>query len=91
VTVEDEVPWEGRYTHASYEFGAKCAELRDANPYDEVVALDAIMTHLATELWDHCFSQSEIKAAFEQAVTLLEPYCAGQERRGDRNRPPNSN
>jgi hypothetical protein len=88
---KDEAPWEGRYTFVTYEFAAKCAELRDSNPAGNVVALDDIMIYLATELWDRGFSQSEIKASFDQAITCLKPYCAGEERRGDRERAPSSN
>lgn len=42
------------------------------------------MTHLATELRDQRFSQSEVKATFEHALEGLTTYCAGEERRGER-------
>jgi hypothetical protein len=83
---DQEVPWEVHLTTASYNFGVRCRELHDTNPYGEALAptLQSIMTHLATELWDQCFSQSEIIAAFKKAIEGLPPYAAGEERRGDR-------
>jgi hypothetical protein len=83
---DQEVPWEVHLTTASYTFGVRCRELHDTNPYGEALAptLQSIMAHLATELWDQCFSQSEIIAAFKKATEGLPPYAAGEERRGDR-------
>lgn len=37
------------------------------------------MTHLITELWDHGFSQTEIREAFEAALAELPRYAAGEE------------
>jgi hypothetical protein len=88
---QDAEPWGHRYTSVTYEFATQCAKLRDAYPYDDAAALDAIMVYLATELWDRGFSQSEIKASFETAIDLLKPYCAGEERREDRDRPSSPN
>jgi hypothetical protein len=83
--VDEEVPWERRLTQASFEFGLRCRELRDSNPYgsepNTQPVLEQVMTHLATELWDQRFSQAEIKEAFERAVAALATYCAGEERR----------
>jgi len=81
-----EVPWEVQLATASYNFGIRCRELHESNPYGEALAttLQSIMTHLATELWDQCFSQSEIIAAFKKAIESLPLYAAGEERRGDR-------
>jgi hypothetical protein len=49
-----EVPWEVQLATASYNFGIRCRELHESNPYGEALAttLQSIMTHLATELWD---------------------------------------
>jgi hypothetical protein len=36
---------------------------------------------LMTELWDRNFSQSEIQAAFQEAIKDMPRYAAGNERR----------
>ncbi len=79
--------WQRRFHVAGATFAAECAELRDTNPLVHVV-LDAMMSFMASELWDHSFSQTEIRHAFEHAVAGLVPYSAGEDRRGDRERPP---
>lgn len=79
----DDIPWEGRCIEAAYRFGLECRELRNTNPY-EISALETIMGDLATELWDQGFSQTEIKVAFEQAISGLIRYAAGEEQRGRR-------
>lgn len=78
-----EIPWEGRCIEEANIFAEKCAELRKSNPYD-FVALDNIINDLMTELWDHGFSQTEIKHAFEMALIDLPRYADGEERRGDK-------
>jgi hypothetical protein len=83
MTTEQEIPWEGRCLNEAHQFALRCLELRDSNPYDRP-ALEVIISNLMTELWDRCFSQSEIRAAFERALTELPRYAAGEERRGDR-------
>ena len=75
--------WQGRYLSVTDEFAQQCAELRDSNPFD-LPALKTIIVFLATELWDRGFSQSEIKVAFESAVTGLVRYGAGEDRRGNK-------
>lgn len=61
-------------------FAKCCAELRDA-PSDAKVELDDIINTLMTELWDRCFSQTEIRGAFESAIVDMNRYAAGVERR----------
>jgi hypothetical protein len=78
-------PWEGHRSLAAHNFGVECAKLRDSNPYN-LPALTEIMTELATELWDRGVSQTEIRSAFQTGAELLNRYCAGEERRGDRER-----
>ena len=80
---ENEVPWEGRCLNVAHEFALRCVELRDSNPYDRPI-LEEIMPDLVTELWDHRFSQSEIRNAFERALSGLLRYAAGEDRRGDK-------
>ena len=66
---------------AAYNFGQACAKVRDANPSSENNALDAMINTLMTELWDRCFSQTEIRNAFEAALADMNRYAAGEERR----------
>lgn len=61
-------------------FAQCCAELRDAAA-DAHVDLDDIINTLMTELWDRSFTQSEIRKAFEGAVSDMNRYAAGEERR----------
>jgi hypothetical protein len=81
----EDIPWEGRRTLAAYNFAVECGKLRESNPYNRP-ALEEIVIDLATEFWDRGFSQTEIKSAFEAGASALENYCAGEERRGNRER-----
>jgi hypothetical protein len=80
MTGRDEIPWEGRCLKEAHAFALRCEELKQSNPYDRP-PLDEIMTTLVTELWDRFFSQTEIRAALEKALTELPIYTAGEERR----------
>ena len=77
----EDTPWEGQCIEAAHDFALRCAELYSSNPYSEV-PLQRLINDLMTELWDRGFSQSEIRAAFEEAVARMPHYAAGQERRG---------
>lgn len=67
---------------AAWEFGKRCRELSKEYPHGSApAALEWIVDTAATELWDQFFSQSEIRAAFEKAITNLSHYAAGEERR----------
>lgn len=77
---DDDQTWADADT-AAVDFGAACATFRDRNPFPRVVALDTIINTLMTELWDRGFSQSEIRAAFEEALGDMNRYAAGEERR----------
>jgi hypothetical protein len=85
---DQEIPWEGQLTEASHAFGIRCRELRDGYPYgtdaQSAPVLVQIMDHFVTELWDQCFSQTEIDSAFKSALEGLPRYAAGEERRGDK-------
>ena len=88
---QEEVPWELRYVITSQVFGQECARLRNTYPYPIVpphTALSQIIRHMATELWDQNFSLSEIRQAFDYALTDLPRYAAGYERRSDEGRRP---
>ena len=79
----EETPWEGRYYDEVEKFADQCRKLHKSNPYD-LVALDHIMNALMTCLWDKGFSQTEIRTAFDGAISDMPRYAAGEERRGDR-------
>ena len=76
-----EVPWDALCADAAYEFALRCADLVTRNPYDHRAPLSTLVNTLMTELWDRNFSQTEIRAAFEEAVQDMPRYAAGEERR----------
>ena len=80
--MSDEISWEVQCDDAAWAFGQQCRDLKKSNPYD-LVALDRLIMALMTELWDSDFSQSEIRAAFEQALADMPRYAAGLEKRSD--------
>jgi len=45
----------------------------------DIPFLSSAMSYLMTELWDNCFSQTEIRQAFEGAVADMPGYAAGEE------------
>ena len=77
-----DVPWEDRSLAAAAAFARHCRQLYSENPCAEV-PLESIMNTLMTELWDNGFSQTEIRRAFEAALSDMPRYAAGTERRGD--------
>ncbi|WP_315755061.1 MULTISPECIES: hypothetical protein [unclassified Bradyrhizobium] len=81
MTERHEVPWEGQCTDAAYQFGLQCAKLVAGKPHNVTAPLDFIINCFMTELWDRNFGQSEIRAAFEGAISDLPRYAAGEERR----------
>jgi len=72
--------WQGRLHDAPWVFASAIRDLHDSNPWPEQVWVlqDAVNT-LMTELWDRGFSQTEIRAAFEDAVNDMPRYAAGEE------------
>ncbi|MBW4038992.1 MAG: hypothetical protein HIU91_08995 [Acidobacteria bacterium] len=73
--------WQRRLNRVVYEFGRELAELHASNPWPESGVLDVAMAQLATEFWDRCFSQTEIRAAYGKAMAELKHYGAGSDRR----------
>lgn len=72
--------WQTDLYEAVYRLSAALRELHDTNPWPEDhPVLDNAMNTLATELWDRCFSMTEIRAALEKAAADLPRYAAGQE------------
>lgn len=74
--------WQTNLYEAVYRRSVSLRELHETNPWpeDHPVLGQAINT-LATELWDRCFSVTEIRAAFEEAAADLPRYAAGHETR----------
>jgi hypothetical protein len=71
--------WQAALYEASYRFSVALRELNDSNPWPEQPVLGQAINTLATELWDRCFSLTEIKAAFEEAAADLPRYAGGRE------------
>lgn len=71
--------WQAALYEANYRFSVALRELNDSNPWAEQPVLGQAINTLATELWDCCFSLTEIKTAFEEAATDLSRYAGGQE------------
>jgi hypothetical protein len=71
--------WQSRYDAAVREFGVALKDLRATNPWPDQPLLPKAMIYLATELWDRCFSQSDIRQALEAAIDELPRYAAGEE------------
>jgi hypothetical protein len=71
--------WQTRLLDASYQFGMAMRELDDTNPWPERSVLAQAINTLATELWDRCFSLTEITTALREAADDLPRYAAGDE------------
>ena len=64
-----------------YQFGEALRELHRSNPWPDLPLLPRAMNQLMTELWDHGFSQTEIREAFLDAVADMPRYTGGNEER----------
>jgi len=71
--------WQTQLSNAPHQLSVSLRELHDTNPWPQHTVLEIAMNTLATELWDRCFSQTEIREAFEKAITDLPCYTAGEE------------
>ena len=71
--------WQTRLDEATYRLSVALRELHDTNPWPNHPVLEQALNTLATELWDRCFSLTEIREAFEAAAADLPRYAAGQE------------
>lgn len=78
---DENARWEGASAAEAQKFGGLCRQLADENPYPDTPGLTFIITWLTTELWDQCFSQTEIRNAFQKSIDQLPAYGAGEERR----------
>ena len=71
--------WQDQSMRAVYQFGEALKKLHESNPWPDLPLLPRAMNHLMTELWDHGFSQTEIREAFEEAVADMPRYSGGEE------------
>lgn len=71
--------WQTALHEAAYRFSVAVKELHETNPWPENEALDQAMNLVATELWDRCFSLTEITSALSDAAADLPRYAAGIE------------
>jgi hypothetical protein len=63
--------WQTQLYEAAYRFSVSLRDLNDTNPWPENPVLGQAINTLATELWDRCFSLTEISTAFEDAAADL--------------------
>ena len=71
--------WQSRWLDAIYQLVSSLKELEQTNPWPEQPLLPQAMNYLMTELWDRGFSQTQIRQAFEDAVSDMPRYAAGDE------------
>ena len=79
--IDPETLWVSRQVDAANQFSSSCRRLAEENPSGHPRPLSHMVNSLMTELWDHGFSQEEIRVAFLDAVADLPRYAGGQERR----------
>jgi hypothetical protein len=80
VPSEREIELESICLGAALAFARACREFKEGHP-DNPDLLEQMINYLMTELWDNCFSQSDIGTAFERAILDMPRYAAGQEKR----------
>jgi hypothetical protein len=71
--------WQTAFHEAAYRFSVALKELHETNPWQETEVLGPAINLLATELWDRCFSLTEITSALSDAAADLPRYTAGEE------------
>jgi hypothetical protein len=79
MTDEDRVRTKA-YTAAA-QLADACGELRSFDSSVGRYPAHYLVNYLMTELWDHGFSQSEIRASFTDALDDMNRYAAGEEQR----------
>jgi hypothetical protein len=75
--------WQMQHRKLVQDFAEAVSLMHESNPWPEFPLLPNAMDYLMTEFWDRCFSQTEIREAFELALRNLPRYAAGEEVRGD--------
>lgn len=73
--------WQMQANEAVWRFGETLKRLHGANPWPHLPLLEQAIPYLMIELWDHGFSQTDIRKAFEAAIAQMPAYAAGEERR----------
>ena len=71
--------WQLRFSNALHTFGLALLHLHHTNPWPEHRAINQAIGDIATDLWKHGFSHTEIRGALEAALTDLATYAAGEE------------
>ena len=69
--LDNETIWNSRAIDTAQSFAVICRDLCDADPNKPVNPLTHIMHDTMTELWDHGFSQTEIRQEFLEAIDNL--------------------
>ena len=65
----------------THQLAAACGKLRDMRMPRAERPLDLVINCLMTELWDRCFTQTQIREAFTAALADMDRYAAGEEQR----------
>ncbi|WP_370677526.1 hypothetical protein [Pleomorphomonas sp. PLEO] len=71
--------WQATLYDTVYEFSVALKKLHETNPWPEYQVVPMAIDTLATELWDRCFSLTEITTAFVDAAADLPRYAGGKE------------
>ena len=71
--------WQTAFHEAACRFSVALKELQQTNPWPDTQVLAPAINLLATELWDRCFSLTEIISALKDAAADLPRYAAGEE------------
>ena len=71
--------WQCEHRKLVQDFAQAITELHQSNPWPDFPLLPNAMDYLMTELLDRCFSQTEIREAFERALRNLPRYASGEE------------
>jgi hypothetical protein len=78
VSDDSQESWEALLFEAPHQFAEACSDLRNISPL-RAESLDQMMNTLMTELWDRCFSQTQIRTSFLNALSDMNRYAAGEE------------
>lgn len=71
--------WQSDLLDASHRHSLALKKLHDTNPWPDIPVLNTAINTLGTELWDRCFSVTEITAAFTDAAADLPRYSTGDD------------
>jgi hypothetical protein len=71
--------WQSKWLDTVHQLAATLKEMEQDNPWPDRPLLPQAMNYLMTELWDHGFSQTQIRHAFHEAIADMPRYAAGDE------------